>query len=108
MDVEDKGRVWGKIPEDLDETNTTWLLDPIVVAVDKDDNVYARQLLSKYGGEAAKIVEDNEFLYIAGFFAPTPEDYGPENPGDRGIFINKIPKSWVVNKESKAKDTRIG
>jgi hypothetical protein len=107
FDIEDKGRVWGIVPDGVEMPNSTWMMDPILVAVDKQDvnNSYARQLLPEKGGQGVYIRNDDKYIYISGFYAPTPEHYSPENTGDMSIFIHRIPKTWIINEDARAKDT---
>lgn len=101
FDSEDLKRIWGGMEDEDNDKEIQWYYDPSISYIDESQNVYVRQLLTKENQEkSSRITVKNEYIYISG--VAISED-GKSNR----LYIHKIPKSWMINEEAKAKETRM-
>ncbi|MGI6394309.1 MAG: hypothetical protein ACOX2F_06220 [bacterium] len=104
FDIEDRDRLWCEFPEN-EKTNYAWGSDPVLIAVNNEKEVFARQLLTKIEGETAThIYVDKENVYIAGTFEENYKERTIYVDADTNIFIHRVPKKWILNADAKAKE----
>jgi len=98
FDMEDKNREWC-------EANSEQYLcyDSVLGAIDREGNVFLRQLVSSLQGDIAqRIFADENNIFIGGSYVLDEKEIVLRNG-----FVSRIDKSWLLSEEAKAKSSRI-
>jgi len=101
FDMEDKGREW-ITPELLEKTN--WPFQPSIIAIDMDTKeAYIKHFfIDEVTGNHGAVFSFGDHLYLLVLYVTQTE---PEYVFKRTLY--RFPESWLINEESKAKDTRM-
>ncbi|MGI6394766.1 MAG: hypothetical protein ACOX2F_08620 [bacterium] len=101
FDMEDKGRDW-ITPELLEKTK--WPFQPSIMGIDPEKgDVYIKHFfVDDVTGNSGTVYSFGDYLYLIVLYVAQTES------GD--VFENilyRFPESWLINEESKAKETRL-
>ncbi|GEM_PF-2337137 len=101
FDMEDKGREW-ITPELLEKTN--WPFQPSIIAIDMETKeAYIKHFfIDEVTGNHGGVFYFGDYLYLLVLYVTQTE---PEYVFKRILY--RFPESWLINEESKAKDTRM-
>ncbi|HSW59177.1 MAG TPA: hypothetical protein VLJ60_00145, partial [bacterium] len=101
FDMEDEGREW-ITPELLEKTN--WPFQPSIIAIDTETKeAYIKHFfIDEVTGNHGAVFSFGDSLYLLVLYVTQTE---PEYVFKRILY--RFPESWLINEESKAKETRM-